>query len=92
MLINFQLIFLLLALMGNPAPSPRTDDPVDKTCSFKGKKLYGKIKFVDNFPDIKIKIVENFPDLKVHINKFRKKDYLHYKLFYKNHTSYIHLI
>lgn len=28
-------------------------------------KLFGKIKFVDNFPDVKIKIVDNFPDIKV---------------------------
>jgi len=34
-------------------------------CTFKGKKLYGKIKFVDSFPDIKVQFVESFPDLKV---------------------------
>ena len=64
MLLNFHLFFLLLALTGMPA-SPRQDNPIDKSCSFNGKKLYGKIKFVENFPDIKIQIVENFPDLKV---------------------------
>lgn len=36
-------------------------------CTFKGYKLYGKIKIVSNFPDIKVKIVENFPDLKVKV-------------------------
>jgi len=35
------------------------------SCSYKGKKLYGKIKIVKNFPDIKVKIVKSFPDLKV---------------------------
>lgn len=65
MLINFHLFFLLLALMGSPVTTHRKDDPIDKTCMFKGKKLYGKIKIVENFPDIKVKIVENFPDLKV---------------------------
>jgi hypothetical protein len=65
MLLNFQLFFLLLAFMGNPVAPPGQDDPVDKNCTVNGKKLYGKIKFVENFPDIKIKIVENFPDLKV---------------------------
>ena len=65
MIINFQLFLLLLALMGTPVGNPRQDNPIDKNCSFNGKKLYGKIKFVENFPDIKIKIVENFPDLKV---------------------------
>ena len=65
MIINFQVLFLLLALLGNPvAPVPQ-DKPVDKNCCFKDKKLYGKIKFVESFPDIKVKIVESFPDLKV---------------------------
>jgi hypothetical protein len=33
--------------------------------TFNGLKLYGKIKFVDSFPDLKVKVVEAFPDLKV---------------------------
>jgi hypothetical protein len=34
---------------------------------FKSKKLYGKIRFVENASnaDVKIKIVNSFPDLKV---------------------------
>ena len=28
-------------------------------------KLFGKIKFVKNFPDVKVKIVDAFPDIKV---------------------------
>ena len=38
-----------------------------KDCSYKGFKLYGKIKIVTNFPDIKVKVVENFPDIKVKV-------------------------
>jgi hypothetical protein len=38
---------------------------VDKSCTFKGKKMYGKVQFVTAFPDIKIQIVNAFPDLKV---------------------------
>ncbi len=34
-------------------------------CEYKGIKLYGKVKFVESFPDIKIKYVESFPDIKV---------------------------
>ncbi|WP_216663598.1 MULTISPECIES: hypothetical protein [unclassified Lentimicrobium] len=42
------------------------DEKIDfENCTYKGFPLHGKIKFVDNFPDIKIKIVDNFPDLKV---------------------------
>lgn len=37
------------------------------SCTFNGIKLYGKVKFVDSFPDIKIQIVDSFPDLKVKI-------------------------
>lgn len=49
----------------------RASDPViisdTARCTYNGFKLYGKIKIVDAFPDIKIKIVESFPDLKVKV-------------------------
>ncbi len=38
---------------------------VDKSCTFGGKKLRGKVKVVEHFPDFKVKAVEHFPDLKV---------------------------
>ncbi len=38
---------------------------VSSDCTFKGKKLYGRIKIVNSFPDVKVKIVSSFPDLKV---------------------------
>ena len=28
-------------------------------------KLYGKLKFVDSFPDLKVQIVSSFPDIKI---------------------------
>ncbi len=34
-------------------------------CEYKGIKLYGKVQFVESFPDIKIQFVESFPDIKV---------------------------
>lgn len=34
-------------------------------CTFKGKKLYGKVKFVSSFADFKVQAVSSFPDLKV---------------------------
>ena len=43
------------------------DDNKIKDCRFNGFKLYGKVKIVNNFPDIKVQIVENFPDLNVKI-------------------------
>lgn len=42
------------------------NDPIDKkACTFKGKKLYGKIQIVQSFPDVKVQEVTSFPDLKV---------------------------
>lgn len=38
---------------------------VGSDCSLNGKKLYGKVKVVDHFPDFKVKRVDHFPDLKV---------------------------
>lgn len=45
------------------------DDPQisKEDCTCKGKKLYGKIKIVDSFPDMKVKVVESFPDIQVKI-------------------------
>jgi hypothetical protein len=34
-------------------------------CTFEGMNLWGKIQFVDHFPDIKIQFVDHFPDIKV---------------------------
>jgi len=61
-------------------PVSRSDDARERllamvsTCAEaadKGKpgpcQLYGKIKYVENFPDVTVKIVENFPDLKVKV-------------------------
>jgi hypothetical protein len=42
------------------------DGTIDvENCSWNGFPLYGKIKFVESFPDIKIQVVSSFPDLKV---------------------------
>ncbi len=66
MFLHGKILILFIALAAATVSSPPSqDDPVKKDCTYKGFKLHGKIKFVDNFPDIKIKIVENFPDLKV---------------------------
>jgi hypothetical protein len=34
-------------------------------CHYKGIKLWGKVKFVTSFPDIKIQYVDHFPDIRV---------------------------
>jgi len=38
---------------------------VSSSCTFKGKKLYGKVQVVNSFPDFKVQVVSSFPDLKV---------------------------
>lgn len=40
-------------------------DKVGKDCTFKGKKLWGKVQFVESSPDLKVQVVTSFPDLKV---------------------------
>ena len=35
------------------------------SCTFNGKKLYGKIQIVTSFPDVKVQEVTSFPDVKV---------------------------
>ncbi len=62
------IISLLLIFSGNTIKSiakSTKDDKISKDCTFKGFKMYGKVKFVTSFPDIKVQIVESFPDLKV---------------------------
>ncbi|MCS6824081.1 MAG: hypothetical protein NZ529_07265 [Cytophagaceae bacterium] len=39
--------------------------PISSDCKCKGKKLYGKVKFVNSSADIKVQVVQSFPDLKV---------------------------
>lgn len=34
-------------------------------CQYKGIKLFGKVQYVESFPDLKIQFVNAFPDLKV---------------------------
>lgn len=46
-------------------PARPAGDRVGSDCSRDGKKLYGKVKVVEHFPDFKVKVVEHFPDLKV---------------------------
>lgn len=38
---------------------------VNSQCRVKGIKLYGKVKKVTSFPDLKVKVSNSFPDLKV---------------------------
>lgn len=48
-----------LSLLVLACGSVQADTTVDVS------RIYGKIKFVDSFPDYKVKVVDSFPDLKV---------------------------
>lgn len=67
---NFLIIIVLVfcflqgTYSGDTSEKPKIDR---KACTFNGLKLYGKIKFVESFPDIRVQFVESFPDLNVKI-------------------------
>jgi hypothetical protein len=58
---------ILFALLSLSSFAQSEDGFDEEECSFNGIKLYGKIQFVESFPDLTIKVVESFPDLKVKI-------------------------
>ncbi len=62
----FMIIFLFLVSTG--ITIAQSEDEINENdCTYNGFELYGKIQFVESFPDITIKVVESFPDLKVKI-------------------------
>ena len=62
-------------LVASPRRASGGASAFDKaTCSFNGKKLYGKIEIVTAFPDVKVQEVKAFPDLKIEeVNAFPDK-------------------
>ena len=59
--------FFSAGTSGPIAPARGSGGKVAGDCTLKGKKLYGKFKIVDAFPDLKVQIVDAFPDLKVQV-------------------------
>jgi hypothetical protein len=60
-------LLVLLVGMSLPRATAFAEDEVRADCTFRGHKLYGKIKVVTAFPDLKVQVVDAFPDLKVQI-------------------------
>ena len=63
---------VMCADMSESAEIEIDTDGINKTdCTFTKDghtyKLYGKIKIVESFPDIKVQIVESFPDVDIQI-------------------------
>lgn len=56
----------LIALAGIVSQPASAGGSLNKgSCTFNGKKLYGKIQIVNSFPDVKVQEVSSFPDVKV---------------------------
>jgi len=64
-MIKRYLMFLILILCFGATMPTFAGSKVGKSCTYKGKQLYGKVQVVKHFPDLKIQKVQNFPDLKV---------------------------
>lgn len=58
--IRFAAVAVLLSI-GTAAAA----DKVGKDCAFGGKRLWGKVQFVNSGADLKVQVVTSFPDLKV---------------------------
>jgi hypothetical protein len=61
------MVLVLLAGVAFPRTTVSASRAVAADCTLKGKKLFGKIKVVTAFPDLKVQVVDSFPDLKVQI-------------------------
>jgi len=68
-LTSFEMTLLIIVFLCNTSFS---QDKIDfENCTFNGFPLFGKVKIVESFPDIKVQIVDSFPDLKVKlVNSF----------------------
>ena len=66
---SFLISFLIFAVWHFAVASEVTINKDNCTITKDGKtyKLYGKVKIVDSFEDIKVKIVDSFEDVKVKI-------------------------
>lgn len=56
---------LLLTLSATITVFPATNLVNRFTCSYQGKPLYGRVRFVESLQDIKVKVVTTSPDLRV---------------------------
>ena len=59
------MVFPLMAQSGDKKPGINKDNCTYVTKDGKTFNLYGKVKIVESFPDIKVQIVDSFEDLDV---------------------------
>ena len=71
---KYSVTAMLIPMAIGVALPAMANDIDKKACTYKGKKLYGKIQIVTSFPDIKVQEVTSFPDVKVEkVNSFPDK-------------------
>ncbi len=64
---NLCYLILFLILITSSLLAQSEEEINEDECTFNGIQLFGKIQFVDSFPDLTVQVVESFPDLKVKI-------------------------
>ncbi len=64
---RLSLLVALLATVAMPRATAHAGPTVAGNCTLKGHKLFGKVKVVTTFPDLRVQVVDAFPDLKVQI-------------------------
>jgi hypothetical protein len=65
--ITFLLFLALTNVFSQEKSSSGKKELDEEDCSCKNIALYGKVKVVDSFADIKVQVVSSFPDLKVQV-------------------------
>ena len=62
------IVFIFTLLASTLKTFAQSEDHISEDdCTFKGMQLFGKVQFVESFPDLTVQVVESFPDLKVKI-------------------------
>ena len=61
------LAFVPFLSSGTVSTAQGAGGKVGPDCRLKGKALFGKVKIVEAFPDLKVQVVDAFPDLKVQV-------------------------
>jgi len=63
----FWIFILGFTVLNNIVFAQAKEEINEDECTFNGIRLFGKIQFVESFPDLTVKVVESFPDLEVKI-------------------------
>ena len=67
-LVKIWIVLFLGIVIPNSLSFGQSEDEINEDeCTFNSIKLFGKIQFVESFPDLTVQVVESFPDLKVKI-------------------------